>query len=77
MAHLKPINLLDAIDTSTPITSEYVVVDCDANIRKAGSWNIAEEGGFLEHIYDGFYKVKRIVAENLSLIIMSEWPMKM
>ena len=58
--------------------SVYVIIDSERNGgNRAGSYNIAYEGGFLEHIGDTFYKCKRIVADNLGLIIMSEFPAKM
>jgi hypothetical protein len=58
--------------------SLYVVIDSERNGgNRAGSFNIAYEGGFLEHIGDTFYKVKRIVADNLSLVIMSDYPLTM
>ncbi len=58
--------------------SVYVIIDSERNgSNRAGSFNIAYEGGFLEHIGDTFYKCKRIVANNLGLIIMSEFPAKM
>jgi len=58
--------------------SLYVIIDSERNGgNRAASFNIAYEGGFLEHIGDTFYKVKRIVADNLGLIILSEFPAKM
>lgn len=58
--------------------SLYVVIDSERNSgNRAGSFNIAYEGGFLEHIGDTFYKVKRIVADNLGLVILSDYPVKM
>ena len=55
--------------------SEYVVICKDHNDgNRAASFNIAYEGDFLEHIGDGFYKCKRIVANNLSLVILSDYP---
>jgi hypothetical protein len=58
--------------------SLYVVIDSERNSgNRSGSFNIAYEGGFLEHIGDTFYKVKRIVADNLSLVIMSDYPLTM
>jgi len=54
--------------------SEYVVICNEQNGSRAASFNIAYEGNFLEHIGDGFYKCKRIVANNLSLVIMSDYP---
>jgi hypothetical protein len=58
--------------------SLYVVIDSERNGgNRAGSFNIAYEGGFLEHIGDTFYKCKRIVADNLSLVILSDYPITM
>jgi len=58
--------------------SLYVVIDSEHNSgNRAGSFNIAYEGGFLEHMGDTFYKCKRIVADNLSLVIMSDYPLTM
>jgi len=58
--------------------SLYVVIDSERNSgNRAGSFNLAYEGGFLEHIGDTFYKVKRIVADNLGLIILSDYPITM
>jgi hypothetical protein len=58
--------------------SLYVVIDSERNSgNRAGSFNIAYEGGFLEHIGDTFYKVKRIVADNLGLVILSDYPVEM
>ena len=55
--------------------SEYVVIDSERNGgNRAASYNLAYEGGFLEHLGDGLYKCKRIVADNLSLIILSDYP---
>lgn len=57
--------------------SLYVVIDSERNSgNRAGSFNIAYEGGFLEHMGDTFYKVKRIVADNLGLIILSDYPVE-
>ena len=58
--------------------SLYVVIDSERNSgNRAASFNIAYEGGFLEHIGDTFYKVKRIVADNLGLVILSDYPIEM
>lgn len=58
--------------------SLYVVIDSERNSgNRAGSFNIAYEGGFLEHMGDTFYKVKRIVADNLGLVILSDYPVEM
>lgn len=58
--------------------SLYVVIDSERNGgNRAASFNIAYEGGFLEHMGDTFYKCKRIVADNLSLVIMSDYPITM
>lgn len=58
--------------------SVYVVISSDHNGgNRAASFNIAQEGGFLEHMGDTFYKVKRIVADNLGLVILSDYPVKM
>lgn len=55
--------------------SEHVVIDSERNSgNRAASFNLAYEGGFLEHIGDGLYKCKRIVADNLSLVILSDYP---
>lgn len=55
--------------------SEYVVVCKNHNDGyRAASFNIAYEGDFLEHIGDGFYKCKRIVASNLSLVVLADYP---
>ena len=60
------------------IYSLYVVIDSERNSgNRAGSFNIAYEGGFLEHMGDSFYKVKRIVADNLGLVILSDYPVEM
>lgn len=59
-------------DTSSP----YVIICADHNSgNRAASFNIAYEGGFLKHISDGYYQCKRIVATNLSLVIMSDYPL--
>ena len=71
------VSLQDCINTTKPSAnkSEYVVIDSERNSgNRAHSFNLAYEGGFLEHIGDGFYKCKRIVADNLSLVIMSDYP---
>lgn len=58
--------------------SLYVVIDSERNSgNRAASFNIAYEGGFLEHMGDTFYKVKRIVADNLGLVILSDYPIEM
>lgn len=58
--------------------SLYVVIDSERNGgNRAASFNIAYEGGFLEHMGDTFYKVKRIVADNLGLVILSDYPVEM
>ena len=58
--------------------SLYVVIDSERNSgNRAASFNIAYEGGFLEHMGDTFYKVKRIVADNLGLVILSDYPVEM
>ena len=58
-------------DTSSP----YVIICADHNSgNRAASFNVAYEGGFLTHISDGYYQCKRIVANNLSLVIMSNYP---
>ena len=55
--------------------SLYVIIDSKRNGgNRAASFNIAYEGGFLEHMGDTFYMCKRIVADNLGLIIMSDYP---
>ena len=71
---MKKTSLQDCITLGSKqdVKSEYVVINREW--CKAGSFNIAYEGGFLEHIGDGFYKCKRIVADNLSLVIMSDYP---
>ena len=71
---MKKTSLQDCITLGSKqdVKSEYVVINSEW--CKAGSFNIAYEGGFLEHIGDGFYKCKRIVADNLSLVIMSDYP---
>jgi hypothetical protein len=66
------------LGTNQVLNSEYVIIDCERNTgNRASGFNIAYEGGFLEYMGDSFYKVKRIVANNLELIIMSEYPAKM
>jgi len=58
---------------SNSVQSEYVVIDNEMNGgNRAASFNLAYEGGFLEHIGNGLYKCKRIVANNLSLVILSD-----
>lgn len=69
-------SLQDCINPFNNVSkSEYVVIDNERNCgNKAAAFNIAYEGGFLEHIGDGFFKCKRIVANNLSLVIMADYP---
>ena len=53
--------------------SEYVIIDSERNsLNRASSFNLAHEGGFLTHIGSWLYKVKRIVANNLGLVIMAD-----
>ncbi len=64
----------DWLTTEESNQSEYVVISSDGT---GNGFSIAESGGFLERVGGKFYKCKRIVAENLSLKIISEFPMKM
>jgi hypothetical protein len=77
---MKRTSLQDCISlgSNRVANSLYVVIDSERNGgNRAGSFNIAYEGGFLEHIGDTFYKVKRIVADNLGLVILSDYPVEM
>lgn len=56
-----------------PITSEYVVV-CKNSSDKSG-WNMAEAGGFVKQLALEYHTCKRIVAENLNLTVISEYPL--
>lgn len=58
--------------------SVYVIINSEMNIgSKSAAFNLAKQGGFLEHMGDTFYKCKRTVADNLSLVIMSDYPLTM
>jgi hypothetical protein len=57
--------------------SEYVIINNEHNSHRAAQFNIAYEGGFLTHVGDGFFKVKRIVANNLGLVIMCDADQRM
>jgi len=66
------VSLRDCINVmGTPSKSEYVVIEFEDN---AGC-RLAQQGGFLEHMGGEFYKCKRIVANNLSLKIISDYPL--
>lgn len=70
------VSLQDCIDVfkSKPSISEYVVIDATANDAQ---FNLAYKGNFLHHLGGEYYKVKRIVAENLNLKIISDYPIIM
>jgi len=59
----------DLLDNKPTTTSEYVVVSSDSDC-----FELANAGGWCEHIGDKFYKCKRIVAINLNLSIISAYP---
>ena len=68
----------DLLNPSKHQESEYVLIDADRNGgNRAGSFNIAYEGGFLTHQGNGIYKCKRIVAKNLDLVVFADCPLIM
>jgi hypothetical protein len=69
---MQRMSLSDCINITSKPQSEYVVVSDDKP-----SFKIAEAGGFTEQIIHNHYKCKRIVANNLGLTIISEWPLTM
>ena len=74
---MKKTSLQDCITLGSKqdVKSMYVIIDSERNGgNRAASFNIAYEGGFLEHMGDTFYMCKRIVADNLGLIILSDYP---
>ena len=63
--------IINLFETKPEPKSEYVIVDTSVN---TGGVQIAQSGGFLEKMAGEYFKCKRIVAENLGLSIISEWP---
>ena len=73
--NMKRMSLNDCVDLnkSTQSMSEFVIIDSERNSgNRASSFNLALEGGFLTHIGNGMDKCKKIVANNLSLVIMAD-----
>ena len=63
--------IINLFETKPEPKSEYVIVDTSVN---TGGVQIAQSGGFLEKMAGEYFICKRIVAENLGLSIISEWP---
>jgi hypothetical protein len=57
-----------------PSEKTFEVVICK-QLSPEGAFNIALDGGFLTDLGSDFYKCKRILAENLNLEIISNYPM--
>lgn len=53
-----------------------VVVVCQKTSPAAG-WAIAQQGNFLKQVVAEYYLCKRVVANNLKLNIISDYPGKM
>lgn len=72
---MRRINLNNVIDVCKPepSTSEWVVIDQSSSSKDG--FDLAQVGGFLEAVSPPYYKCKRIVANNLDLSIISEYPL--
>ena len=68
------VSLQDCINPINTSKSEYVIVDSDMN---KGVFSSSMYSKYFEHQLSTFYKCKRIVAENLHMMIMAEYPLIM
>lgn len=69
------VSLVDCINIgkrSVDRLSEYVVINKD--LSPVAGIELADAGGFLELVVDDMYKCKRIVANNLNLFIVGDYP---
>jgi len=58
----------------TPSFKTLEVVIC-GQLSPEGPFNLAKDSNFLTDLGSDFYKCKRILAENLNLAIICEYPM--
>jgi hypothetical protein len=59
--------------TNSSSEKSLEVVICK-NLSPEGGFNIAMKGGFLTDLGSDFYKCKRILAENLNLHVIGNYP---
>lgn len=57
-----------------PVEKTLEVVICK-QLSPEGGFKIALQGGFLTDLGSDFYKCKRVLAENLNLHVISNYPM--
>lgn len=56
-----------------PSEKTLEVVVCK-HLSPSGSFDIALSGGFLTDLGDDFYRCKRVLAENLNLHVITNYP---
>lgn len=71
---MNKISLQDCLNIGSPVSNKSLFVIIDAS-RHSWGLDLAQAGGYLEYQGDSFYKCNRIVADNLSLNIISDFPL--